>query len=328
MPCRKPASMSLSNKCSGLENLVKELKDIIAKQEERLASNELRISTLEAHLSTTISTPAPFPPLRTAANNLWTKQKCPLFSEIVKADPLVSKNQHFDRQHSQQHYSNNNNSRYDDHQHGGPLQRSGSYQHNRNDYYNNSGRHQHHNQHPGSISARSRTESHSTNFDAYSRASSRLSIAEEPQKSVQRKPSANPFGDAKPVDTQAKLLELERRQTEKEKTEKTEKSEAVGDHSPESISSSSNVHHHQHHHHEQQQQQHEDTWQHQQQQQGQNNRYQNYYQNNPRGGYAPRGGGPGYHHSYPPKEWHPSGQDSAPRGSTSFEQGAPPGSVV
>uniref|UniRef100_A0A8R1IIS7 Uncharacterized protein n=1 Tax=Caenorhabditis japonica TaxID=281687 RepID=A0A8R1IIS7_CAEJA len=89
---KKPAPMSWSNKCSGLENLVKELKDIIAKQEERLASNELRISTLEAHLSTSSSTPAPvnFPPLPTVANNLWTKQKCPLFSEIVKANPLVS----------------------------------------------------------------------------------------------------------------------------------------------------------------------------------------------------------------------------------------------
>ncbi|CAI5445117.1 unnamed protein product [Caenorhabditis angaria] len=100
---------------------------------------------------------------------------------------------------------------------GGPIQRSGSYQHSNNNSRNND----YQQRQPQSINARSRTESHSTNFDQFSRTSSRMSIDEAGvPKPIQRKVSANPFGDAKPVDTQTKLLEIEKRQAEKERAEK------------------------------------------------------------------------------------------------------------
>lgn len=88
-------------------------------------------------------------------------------------------------------YDRQNSSGRDDYHHGngGPLQRSGSYQHNHNhsntkDYGRQYSNHNHYSNYhggggPGSISARSRTESHSTtnNYDAFSRTSSRMSLA-------------------------------------------------------------------------------------------------------------------------------------------------------
>ncbi|CAO4368663.1 unnamed protein product [Caenorhabditis nigoni] len=131
--------------------------------------------------------------------------------------------QPYDRQHS---------GGYDlhHHQNGGPLQRSGSYQHNSssNDCRLSSQNYQYQHQ-PGSIAARSsRTESTNYNDNGFSRTSSRMSLSQNPEDVAPKKPAANPFGDAKPVDTQAKLLELEKRRAEKQKEVKDE--QLAGDH--------------------------------------------------------------------------------------------------
>ncbi|CAL2035681.1 unnamed protein product [Caenorhabditis brenneri] len=201
----------------------------------------------------------------------------------------------YDRQNSGPQY----NHQYREHdEHPGPLQRSGSYQHHRssNDCRFSQGYHQ---QPAGSISARSRTESHSTNqqhFDnGFSRASSRLSVAtasEEP--AAVKKVSSNPFGDAKPVDTQAKLLELEKRRAEKssQQSHKSTEDQAVGDHentAPDTTQSTRSS-----------------TSGHKQPQHGG-------YHNQQRGGNHHHRGGPHHHQQ---QQQH------------SYEQGAPPGSVV
>lgn len=225
----------------------------------------------------------------------------------------------YDRQYSGPNY----NSRYDDHPHqnGGPIQRSGSYQHNpsSNDCRNSTQNYQYHNQ-PASVSARSRTESHNTFDNGFSRASSRMSLSTQNHDDVAaaapvaKKPSANPFGDAKPVDTQAKLLEMEKRRAEKQQSlpMKDEQPGAAGDHAqqenqapPSSMetakSSTSGVSsgassggHHQHQKYQQQ-----------------------------RGGYHGRGGG---HHGGP--HGHHQQQQQHHQDGHTYDQGAPPGSVV
>ncbi|EFO96526.1 hypothetical protein CRE_24247 [Caenorhabditis remanei] len=134
------------------------------------------------------------------------------------------RNPNYERQHSGPNYN-----RYNDNENnhgGGPLQRSGSYQHNStsNDCRYSTAQYQ--SQPPASISARSRTESHNTyNDNGFSRTSSRMSVAtttnQEDHPTTVKKPTTNPFGDAKPVDTQARLLELEKRHAEKSKSTTT-----------------------------------------------------------------------------------------------------------
>ncbi|CAB3403424.1 unnamed protein product [Caenorhabditis bovis] len=191
-----------------------------------------------------------------------------------------------------------------EHQGGGPLQRSGSYQYNRD--YNT--------KHGGSISARSRTESHSTNVETFSRTSSRMSINDEPK----RKTSVNPFGDAKPVDTQSKLLELERRQKEKMEQEAIEKQKKEaelqqqqqqqqkeaeqqqkvdGEQQKQVAENASHKGHHNHHHHQ-------------------------HHQHHQKGGkqYPPYGA-KSFEQNEPHRAYHQQRHNS-------FEQGAPPGSVI
>lgn len=146
-----------------------------------------------------------------------------------------------------------------------------------------------------------------------------MSVAEEP-KPVARKPSANPFGDAKPVDTQTKLLELEKRQAEREKeaaSQKTEESEkAVGDHCEEPEAQTppqveeqvaadprGGFQHYQHQH-----------------QQQQPPRYNQFY--NQRGGHYNNNRG-GYQQYQQHQKHHYYEQTHA-----NYEQGAPPGSVM
>ncbi|CAI2349312.1 unnamed protein product [Caenorhabditis sp. 36 PRJEB53466] len=231
----------------------------------------------------------------------------------------------YDRQFSQPY---NNNNRYEQAENGGPLQRSGSYQHpprNSTDSY----RYNQQSQPAGAVSARSRTESYSTTgggLDVYSRTSSRISIADDQKP---RKPAANPFGDAKPVDTQTKLLELEKRQAEKERSEKetlkTEASETGGgdttaestvppisttdpsetDVTQQSVVSSASR---------------SSTNCYNQQ------RYQQYYQpkGNYRGGYQQHNN----YHKYGQKDGYYEAVGPVGSSSSSYEQGAPPGSVV
>ncbi|CAD6188140.1 unnamed protein product [Caenorhabditis auriculariae] len=99
----------------------------------------------------------------------------------------------------------------------GELQRSESYHY----------EHQNQEQRPAPISARSRTESTQMERDNYSRASSRLSVNEAPRVPAVKKPSNRDiFGDAKPVDTQAKLRELEEKQKKREQEELEKQKEA------------------------------------------------------------------------------------------------------
>lgn len=202
------------------------------------------------------------------------------------------KNPGYDRQNSgpQSYYHNNRG--YEEH--AGPIQRSGSYQHNRS---SNDCRYNNYNNHPGSVW--SRTDSHSTNnhYDnGLSRTSSRMSVANTSEEPMTKKPSANPFGDAKPVDTQARLAEMERRRAEKQ-SQQSQKSEdqAVGDHentAPEVSAQSTRSSTSSHKPHPQQHQ----------------------------GNYGHKGG-QGHHGG-------PRGHHAQQSGSHSFDQGAPPGSVV
>lgn len=222
------------------------------------------------------------------------------------------RNPNYERQHSGPNQSYN---RYDNENghHGGPLQRSGSYQHNSssNDCRYSTQQYQYSQNQPASISARSRTESHNTHDNGFSRTSSRMSVSTTNQDGDHqvKKPTTNPFGDAKPVDTQARLLELEKRQAEKTKTSSTtttttsNSDEAGGDHentapvAPASIADTqmtrSSTSSHKSYH----------------------GAYQGHHQK-PYGG-----GGRGGHHNAP------SQHHQQPQTQT-YEQGAPPGSVV